>query len=229
MFVYFDLDDTLFDHRHAERKALADLRDRYLALFGTLSVDELQAQYRAVSESLWREYETGAIDKETLQEQRFANLLMEVEAPQADPALVRRYYVQCYRRHWRLVPGAQTAYEAIAEHLPVGLLTNGFAEVQAEKLKEFPVLEERAETVVVCEENGALKPDPEAFRHASEQAGVDSDDVLYVGDSYRTDVQGAQNAGWRVAWFAPDGTDGRSINDRGFVFEDWNTLAERLT
>jgi putative hydrolase of the HAD superfamily len=42
-------------------------------------------------------------------------------------------------------------------------------------------------------------------------------------------VEGAQNAGWRVAWYAPDGPDGRSTDDRGFVFDDWSTLADRLT
>ncbi len=228
MFVYFDLDDTLFDHRHAERKALADVRNRYLAIFGTLSVDELQAQYRAVSKPLWREYENGTIDKETLKERRFEELLAAVEAPHADPALVRRYYVQRYGRHWQLVPGAQAAYEAIAAHLPVGVLTNGFAEVQTEKFKEFPVLTERADAVVICEEEGALKPAPEAFAQATDAAGVSADDILYVGDSYRSDVEGAQNAGWRVAWFAPDGTDGRSTDARGFVFTDWEVLTERL-
>jgi putative hydrolase of the HAD superfamily len=107
-------------------------------------------------------------------------------------------------------------------------MTNGFAEVQAEKLKEFPTLKERAEAVVVCEKTGALKPDPAVFEHATEQAGVTPEDVLYVGDSYRSDVEGAQRAGWRVAWYAPGGTDGRSPDERGFVFEDWDQFPERL-
>lgn len=229
MFVYFDLDDTLFDHRHAERKALADVRDRYLAIFGTLSVDELQAQYRAISEPLWQQYADGALDKETLQRQRFEELLEAVGAPHADPALVRRYYVQQYGGYWRLVPGAEAAYEAIADRMPVGVMTNGFAEVQAEKFKEFPVLKERADAIVVCEEAGPLKPHPDAFAHATAEAGVSADQVLYVGDSYRSDVEGAQQAGWRVAWYAPNGTDGRTTDDRGFVFDDWGTLTDRLT
>jgi len=228
MFVYFDVDDTLLDHSHAERQALADVRDRYLEVFGTLSVEELQAQYHAINAPLWRRYAEGEIDKQTLKERRFAALLAEVGAPHADPALVRRYYMRRYGHHWRFVPGAQAAYEAVAEQGPVGVMTNGFAEVQAKKFDTFPVLEERAEAVVVCEEVGALKPDPVVFEHATERAGVEPEDVLYVGDSYRSDVEGAQRAGWRVAWFAPDGTDGRSVDDRGFAFADWDELLERL-
>jgi len=227
-FVYFDLDDTLLDHGHAEREALADVRDRYLEIFGTLSVDELRAQYRAINGPLWRRYADGEIEKATLKERRFARLLEAVGAPQADPALVRRYYMQRYGHHWRFVPGARETYEAVAEAVPVGVLTNGFAEVQAEKFREFPTLEERAEAVVVCEQTGVLKPDPKAFAHATEEAGVAPDDVLYVGDSYRSDVEGAQRAGWRVAWYAPDGPDGRSTDGRGFVFEDWDEFPARL-
>jgi YjjG family noncanonical pyrimidine nucleotidase len=227
-FVYFDIDDTLLDHTHAEREALSDLRERYLEIFGTLSVDELQEQYHAINAPLWRKYADGEIDKTIVQGQRFERLLEAVGAPHANPALVGRYYMQRYAEHWRFKPGARDAYETIAERRPVGLMTNGFSEVQAQKLDTFPVLEERADAVVVCEETGTLKPDPQVFAHATEKASVEAEEVLYVGDSYRSDVEGAQNAGWRVAWFAPDGTNGHATDDSGFVFEDWDVLTDRL-
>ena len=228
-FVYFDLDDTLLDHTHAERKALADVRDRYLAIFGTLSVDDLQEEYHAINAPLWRRYADGEINKDTVQRERFVQLLEAVDAPHADPALVGRYYVQRYAAHWQLISGAQEAYEAVADERPVGVMTNGFAEVQAQKFDEFPVLRERADAVVVCEEAGVLKPDPAAFAHATDAAGVEPSDVLYVGDSYRSDVEGAQNVGWRVAWFARNGRDGRSTDEHGFVFDDWSVLADRFS
>jgi len=228
-FVYFDLDDTLLDHRHAERKALADVRDRYLAIFGTLSVDELQEKYHAINAPLWRRYADGKIDKDTVKEQRFARLLEAVDAPHADPALVGRYYMQRYAAHWQFVPGARAAYEAVADQVAVGVMTNGFAEVQAQKFDQFPVLRERADAVVVCEEAGVLKPDPEAFAHAADEAGVEPDDILYVGDSYRSDVEGGHHAGWRVAWFARTGTNGRSPDERGFVFDEWSALTDRFS
>jgi putative hydrolase of the HAD superfamily len=227
-FVYFDLDDTLLDHQHAESKALADVRDRYLTIFGTLSVDELQEQYHAINAPLWRRYADGEIDKETVKRQRFEQLLKAVGAPQANPALVGRYYMQRYAAHWRFIPGAKEAYEAVAEQVPVGVLTNGFAEVQAQKFDTFPTLRERAEAVVVSEKTGALKPNPTVFEHATDEAGVAPGEVLYVGDSYRSDVKGAQNVGWRVAWYARNGTNGQSTDDRGFAFGEWDAFIDRL-
>jgi len=227
-FVYFDLDDTLLDHTHAERKALADVRDRYLAIFGKLSVDELQEQYHTINAPLWRRYADGEIDKDTVKRERFKQLLEAVGAPHADPSLVGRYYMQRYAAHWQFIPGAKDAYEAIAEQVPVGVMTNGFAEVQAQKFDSFPLLRERADAIVVCEETGVLKPAPEAFAHATEEAGVEADEILYVGDSYRSDVEGAQRVGWRVAWFTQTGTNGRSTDDCEFVFQEWTTLSERF-
>lgn len=239
-FVYFDLDDTLLDHQGAERKALADVRDRYLTIFGALSVEELQETYHAINAPLWRGYADGEIEKETVQRERFERLLEAVDAPHADASLVGRYYIQRYAEHWTFTAGAQEAFEAIADQLPVGVITNGFAEVQRKKLEQFPILRERTEAVVLCEEVGMLKPDPRAFDHATEKAGVAPENILYVGDSYHSDVQGAQPVGWQVAWYAPnepeearseeaqDGTADRSPVEHGFAFKDWSVLIRRL-
>lgn len=227
-FVYFDLDDTLLDHQQAERKALADVRNRYLTIFGTLSVDELQDTYHTINAPLWRQYADGEIGKQTVQQQRFEQLLEAVDAPHADATLVARYYMQRYAEHWTFVPGARETFEAVAEHHLVGVMTNGFAEVQERKLEQFPVLREKSEAVVICEEVGTLKPDPEVFDHATEEAGVRAEEVLYVGDSYRSDVQGAEPVGWRVAWYARNGTNGQSTGARSFSFSGWDELRDRL-
>lgn len=227
-FVYFDLDDTLLDHEHAEREALSDLRDRYLTLFGALSVDELQEEYHAINAPLWERYAEGEIDKETLQQERFEQLIEAVGAPHADSSLIGRYYIQRYAAHWRFIPGAREVFETVAEQVPVGILTNGFAEVQAKKFDQFPVLRETAAAIVVCEEAGILKPDPGIFAHAAEKAGVSAENILYVGDSYRSDVEGARRAGWQVAWYACNGTDGRSTEGCRLVFDEWDDLLEHL-
>ena len=227
-FVYFDLDDTLLDHQKAEREALADVRDRYLTIFGALSVEELRETYHAINAPLWRRYADGEIGKQTVQQRRFEGLLEAVDAPHADATLIARCYMQRYAEHWAFIPGARETFEAVADRHPVGLLTNGSAEVQEKKLDQFPVLRERSEALVICEDVGALKPDPEVFDHATDAAGVPYDGVLYVGDSYRSDVEGAQPVGWRVAWYARNGTNGHSTNDRGFVFSDWAELRDRL-
>jgi HAD superfamily hydrolase (TIGR01549 family) len=227
-FVFFDVDDTLLDHRHAERHALADVRSRYLAVFGHLSVDALQETYHAINRPLWEKYTEGEVEKETVKRDRFRRLLKAVDAPHANAARIGSVYLQRYAEHWTFVDGADEAYARVAERYPVGVLTNGFAEVQARKLKAFPEIRERAEVVLVSEETGHMKPHPRVFEVASERAGVDPERILYVGDSLRSDVEGGTRAGWHVAWFARDGVNGQKLNGRTFAFQDWADLLARL-
>jgi YjjG family noncanonical pyrimidine nucleotidase len=227
-FVYFDLDDTLLDHRHAEREALADVRNRYLEVFGHLSVDELQQTYHEINAPLWKQYSDGEIGKSAVKRDRFARLLEAIGAPHADAVRIGSTYLQRYAEHWTFVDGARAAFERVAEAYPVGVLTNGFAEVQAQKMKRFPSIQETAQAVVVSEETGHMKPHPRVFEVAAERAGADGERILYVGDSWRSDVEGGRNAGWKVAWFARDGVNGREVGEGGFAFEGWNELLRRL-
>ncbi|MDD5726335.1 MAG: HAD-IA family hydrolase [Patescibacteria group bacterium] len=48
------------------------------------------------------------------------------------------------------------------------------------------------------------KPDARIFRHACELAGIKPDRLLHIGDSVRSDVLGAMNAGSQAALYDPD-------------------------
>ncbi len=49
--------------------------------------------------------------------------------------------------------------------------------------------------IVTSLDAGANKPQPEIFRYALKQAGVQPTEALYVGDQYQVDVLGAERAG----------------------------------
>ncbi len=217
-FVYFDLDDTLLDHRAAERAALADCCAAFASPFAGHAPETVQEVYHAHNAPLWTQYAAGEIGREDVQRLRFERLC-DALALDLDPADLGAAYLGRYAAHWRWMPGAEEAFHAVAAHLPVGLLTNGFAEVQRAKLDRFPALRDRAAAVVVSEEVGAMKPHPAIFAHAAEAAGVAPEDILYVGDSLHSDVEGGLAAGWQVAWFR--GTAGRA---GVLVFDAWTTL-----
>lgn len=223
-FVYFDLDDTLLDHRAAERAALADCHTRFADHFEGHDLAEVQATYHAGNVPLWRRYAAGEIDRDDVQRLRFEALIEAFDLA-LDPAELGEAYLGCYAERWQWTDGAESAFHAVAERYPVGLLTNGFAEVQHAKLDRFPVLRERAQSVVISEEVGVMKPHPRIFAHATERADVDPVAILYVGDSLHSDVEGGRAAGWQVAWY---GGDGRA-NGSTFTFADWDDLLRALS
>ena len=81
-----------------------------------------------------------------------------------EPAVLGEAYLARYAAHWQWTPGAEAAFHAIAARVPVGLLTNGFADAQHAKLDRFPALRERAAAVVISEEVGVMKPHPGDLR-----------------------------------------------------------------
>ena len=225
-FVYFDIDDTLLDHRRAERGALADCQAQFPGL-GCHDAHYVSETYHAGNAPLWRDYGDGQITKDFLKRERFARLLTALGAGE-DPDTVSAHYLERYGAHWAWVEGAERAYRAVAERFPVGLLTNGFTEQQRAKLERFPLLADLAKTVVISEEVGAMKPQPAIFRHAMAAAGVEPGDVLYVGDSLHSDVRGGLSFGWHVAWFRGDRHPERDSYPDAFAFSDWSDLLLHL-
>ena len=225
-FVYFDIDDTLLDHRRAERAALADCQAAFPGL-GCHDARHVSETYHAGNAPLWRDYGDGQITKDFLKRERFRKLLAALDADE-DPDTVSDHYLGRYGAHWSWMEGAEAAYRAVAARYPVGLLTNGFTEQQRGKLARFPLLSDLAKTVIISEEVGAMKPQPAIFQHATDAAGVRPDEILYVGDSLHSDVQGGLGFGWNVAWFGGDRHRERASYPDAFAFSDWNDLLARL-
>ena len=222
-FVYFDLDDTLLDHRAAERAALAACCARLPALAGH-DAERVSEVYHRHNAPLWLEYGAGRLSREDLHRLRFERTLAELEA-EADAAAVGAFYMRQYAAQWRWTAGAEHAWHAVAAALPVGLITNGFAEVQRAKLDRFPALREHARHILISEEVGVMKPHPALFARAAAEAGFEPHALLYVGDSLRSDVEGAEGAGWQAAWYRPEGGAARPGT---FAFSAWPALLARL-
>lgn len=224
-FIYFDLDDTLLDHKSAESAGLKDVHDHF-DFFENIRTKKLVDVYHQVNSRQWSLYSQAKVSRDELQRNRFELTLKELGLDPARHKEVGNYYMQCYSNHWQWIKGAKEAYYDIVEKYPVGVLTNGFAETQQKKFEAFD-LYNSAETTVISEEVGVLKPHPNVFEYATERAGVDANDILYVGDSYNSDVEGGTAFGWNVAWFTENG-EPEKHEKAHFVFNDFIDLKNLL-
>lgn len=120
------------------------------------------------------------------------------EDPETHEALARGHETAVDHSQVSLRPGAEAALEAAATHR-VGMVTNGSRRTQTVKLDALD-LHDRFETVVYAGEDTAPKPDPEPFDLALERLDASPASSLYVGNSLKHDVAGAQAAGLKAAW-----------------------------
>jgi HAD superfamily hydrolase (TIGR01509 family) len=205
--VLFDLDDTLFDHAHATREALAALQTD-LSLFAAWPADDLVQAHGEVLEEMHREVLAGRLSIPDAREARFRRLLLMAQRREdAGDDLghqardLARGYREAYERAWRPVPGAVLLLAALkdAGH-PVAVVTNNVRSEQELKLSRCG-LDRFVDVLVTSEGEGVAKPAPAIFIAALRALDVEAAAAVMVGDAWDTDIVGALAAGVQPVWF----------------------------
>lgn len=224
-FIYFDLDDTLLDHKKAEQAGLRDVYQHF-DMFAEVSEQQLLDTYHHINKGLWEEYGRGEIDRHELHRRRFQETFRDLGVDEQMHEKAGAVYMDYYRNHWEWLDGAFSCYHEVAQNYEVGIITNGFAETQWLKIDQFN-LKETARHIVISEEVGEMKPHPKVFDHATELAGVNRKDILYVGDSFSSDVVGGSKANWKVAWYSKNPVEqGHKLAH--LIFDDFVDLLKAL-
>jgi putative hydrolase of the HAD superfamily len=200
-FIYFDLDDTLLDHRSAEKQAQEVVWHSFTEL-QAVTIERWVEMYATNNRYLWDQYGRGLITKEKLQRDRFAVPMKALGIDTTRSASIGDFYLQTYERFWSWTPGAKEALHKIVQHFPCGILTNGFERAQERKFHRFG-LDDGRFILIISEKTGFTKPQPGIFDYAAKRADVNPENILYVGDNFISDILGASAAGWRTAWYNP--------------------------
>ena len=86
-----------------------------------------------------------------------------------------------------------------AAHYRMGLITNGPADVQRQEVETL-ALADYFDPIYIEGEVGYGKPDERVLRNAALAVDLPPERILFVGNSYRHDIEPAVRAGWRTAW-----------------------------
>jgi HAD superfamily hydrolase (TIGR01549 family) len=179
-FILFDLDDTLFDHTHASRAALAQLHDSHLR----------DTPFEAFVHEHARLLE--------IHHHRFLRGELSMSAQQA--LSIAHQYRREHQNNRRLVDGARELLDALFEKSRLGIVTNSSVTEQMEKLRTLDI-GRYFDTLVMSEDVGVAKPDTRIFEIALERIGAKPHETVMIGDSYTNDVMGATDAGIAAIWF----------------------------
>ena len=193
--LLLDADDTVFDFREAERRA-------FLATTAPLGLNapEHCAAYHAINKRYWRALEQGLVTQEQLRVGRFEDLLRQYGVD-ADATQVAWTYSHNLSMQGVLIDGALEAVRQIAQVMPVAVVTNGISDVQRGRMARSSI-REFISALVISQEVGAAKPDPQMLYVALEKlGGLSPKDVIMAGDSPSSDVRAANAAGIDMCWY----------------------------
>lgn len=201
--VWIDLDDTLIDFKGASRQALRQIyADERLDRFFT-SPKAWETSYEKHNYHLWQLYSGAQVDQATLRMERFRLPLTEADvADEIARAMSTRMdpvYLGYLAEASVLLPGAMPLIDSLkGMGLPIGILSNGFTEVQEHKLR-VTGLDKVIDIMVLSDEIGINKPNVALFDHAMKRAGQSVPSAqLMIGDNATTDIAGAISAGWNA-------------------------------
>jgi len=164
-YVLFDLDHTLFDFEASKVEAFAEV----MAIEGHENHDELRSILSTVERPLWQEVERGERNVDDLNRLRFARL-NETAGLDADVDRMAANYLDGLGRSGGLFPGARELLTELQMDCTLGLITNGYGEVQRPRLVNFDI-GHFFDAIVISGELGISKPDPRFFDDALRQLG----------------------------------------------------------
>lgn len=199
--VFFDLDDTLFDHQWHRREALAALM-LAAGLNPAIELASLEAAHERHLQRTHSRLLAGACTLEQARQERLRETLADhgFKANEKQLAELETAYRTAYDRDWRCVPGSIELLDRLRQAGAwLGLVTNGREIDQLPKLERLGLLP-RFDAILISEVLGCEKPSRAFFDQAASRARVDPSDCVVVGDLWNTDIVGAVASGMSAIW-----------------------------
>ena len=191
--LLFDLDDTLWPITpvivQAEQVLFTWIAAHAPRVAASYSIDMMRQQRT----QLMQARPELAIDLQALRYQALLDTFLRCDE---DPALVTaamQVFNQA-RNQVQLFDDVAHCLPHLAKLVKLGSLTNGAADLEAIGLAHHFEISLSAHKI------GKAKPDPHVFLLACEALKLQPEQVAYIGDDLRLDVEGAQKAGLTGLW-----------------------------
>ncbi|HHP7240304.1 MAG TPA: YjjG family noncanonical pyrimidine nucleotidase [Cyclobacteriaceae bacterium] len=203
-YIFFDLDNTLWDYNSNARETLIELYQRYgFEQKGYFTAGDLVDTFLTVNESLWDEYNHGYVSKKYIREMRFKIIFDRLDLPLEffPPNIGNDYLIGCPQKS-NTLPHAHETLNHLQQKFSLYIITNGFDDIQTIKIKNAG-LDKYFKKVFTSESSGHKKPYSGIFDYAFKHSGANHDQSIMVGDNLNTDIKGAIDYGIEAIYFNP--------------------------
>ena len=198
--ILWDVDGTLLNFLKAEHAAIKKCFEIFH--LGECT-DEMIKRYSEINRKYWEKLERGEMTKPEILVGRFEeffaleNIITDCASDFNKEYQVRLGDTICF---------CDDGYEVVKKlrnQVKQYAVTNGTKVAQDRKLSKSG-LDKLFDGIFISEEIGYEKPGIEFFHRVFEKIGpYELDEILIVGDSLTSDMQGGNNAGIKCCWYNP--------------------------
>lgn len=201
--IFFDLDNTLWDHR---KNAYNTIQDLFLKLEININYnidfERFHKVYDRINEYLWELIRDGKIDKDYLRKHRFYDTFLEFDIDNFELSqYFEEHFLDRILSYNDLVDGTLDLLDYLkSKDYKLHIISNGFQEVTERKCV-LSGIDKYFQTITSADSVGKRKPNPEVFKYALNEANANVEESLMIGDDWIADVVGATNFGMKAVFF----------------------------
>lgn len=191
--IFFDLDHTLWDFEKNSALAFEKVLRKHTI---NVNLDEFLGHYVPLNLKYWELYRHEKVTQEMLRYGRLKDTFDLLHYKIDDQAidLLSKEYIHYLPQFNHLFEGAIEVLDYLQSKYKLHIITNGFQEVQAGKMKNSGI-DKYFQTITNSEMAGVKKPNPKIFEYALSKANVAKQNAIMIGDCIDADVNGALNFG----------------------------------
>ncbi|WP_404984688.1 YjjG family noncanonical pyrimidine nucleotidase [Chryseobacterium sp. M5] len=201
--IFFDLDNTLWDHRRNAYLTIKDLFDKEeITLKYNIDFEEFHSVYHDINEKLWEQIRDGEIDKEYLRKHRFYDTFKHFGIDDLELSMFfEEHFLDKILNHNHLVESAEYILDYLkAKNYTLHIISNGFQEVTERKCI-LSGIDHYFQTITSADSVGVRKPNSSIFEYSLGLSEAKKEESILIGDDWIADVIGAQQFGIDVIFF----------------------------
>lgn len=197
--ILIDLDDTLLDFQKSEDVAIRTT----IKTLGIEPTDDVVNAYKEINLKYWKMFERKEIEREALLIARFKEFCELLNITNKDFSLLNETYFHYLSSSPFEIDGADEFLNKLSEKYDIYVITNGVKRVQTIRLSLVNITK-YFKKVYISEEIGYQKPSIEFFDFVLNDLNItNKEEVLIIGDSLSSDIQGGINSGIDTVWYNP--------------------------
>lgn len=203
--ILLDLDDTFYDYSPCHESAFLACFELFKSKNLIKNLDEYKMAYKDAQSRLKANTSNQAASHNRVLYFQFILEDLNIFDPELTLSLYDTYW-NTFLDNMKLFPNFTDFIKKAKENnVKIAIVTDLTAHIQNRKLIKLR-LNKYIDFLISSEEAGAEKPTPIMFELALKKLGLKSNEVIFIGDNFKKDIEGAKSQSICPYWLVKEET-----------------------